>query len=342
MDYFVKPIDSLSRLINDKAAKLYELWNGLSLEKINIPETAVAYFMACHGERTFFSVQTAAELLYRSISQKGKAVEELTIMDYGAGIGSLYLLAKMIGCKTVIYNDIIDDMKVGGKAIADYLNIPIDVYIAADHTKTIEILNQKGISCDIILSRNVVEHIYDLDDFYGKMAVGQPNALIYFSTTANYHNPAMLMFHHRLHKRYEKKYAPKRAQIISAAIKDIAPDALTAMVSATKGLAVKELDNAIDNFKKSKTLPNPGIHGTNTCDPENGMWAEHIIPKEEYQRIIESKGYKFTIKPAFWDTHYNSVVKNIFGKTMNTVSNALGNKHGLKTTAFIYVIAEKK
>src|ERR1700744_5660791 len=101
MDYFIKPVDSLSRLINDNAEKLYQKLESLPLEQLKLSKLTEAYYRACHDKRKFFSVQTAAELLYRSITLKGKALEEVIVMDYGAGVGSLYILAKMIGCKKV-------------------------------------------------------------------------------------------------------------------------------------------------------------------------------------------------------------------------------------------------
>jgi 2-polyprenyl-3-methyl-5-hydroxy-6-metoxy-1,4-benzoquinol methylase len=342
MDYFVKPVDNLSRLINEKAEKLYLSLKELPLEHLDLSELSKSYFKGCHQQRNFFSVQTAAELLYRSIILKGKPVEETIIMDYGAGVGSLYLLAKMIGCKMVVYNDIMAEMTDAAEKVANYLKITIDLYITADHSGTIEQLNEEGISCDIILSRNVVEHIYDLNDFYKKMSAGQPDALIYFSTTANYQNPAMLLFHKRLHKKHEQVFMPVRKKIISSKLNAISSDELERLAIATRGLAMQDLDNAIEMYRVNGVLPNPDIHYSNTCNPENGVWSEHILPVEDYEKIIATKGYNLTILPAFWDTHYSSALKNIVGKMMNFLTGLFGNKGGLKTTAFIYIIAEKK
>lgn len=342
MDYFVKPVDNLSRLINEKAEKLYLGLEKLPLEQLELSDLSRSYFKNYHQQRNFFSVQTAAELLYRSIKQKGKSVEDVIIMDYGAGVGSLYILAKMIGCKMVVYNDILEHMTDAARAVANYMGISIDLYITADHSGTIEQLNKNAISCDIILSRNVIEHIYDLNDFYKKMSVGQPNALIYFSTTANYQNPAMRWFHKKLHKRHEETFIQTRKTIISSKLNSISGDELERLAIATRGLAMQDLDDAIEMYRVKDILPDPDIHYSNTCNPDDGVWAEHILPLKEYEKIITTKGYNLTILPAFWDTHYSSAIKNIIGRSMNFLTGLLGNKGGLKTTAFIYIIAEKK
>lgn len=342
MDNFIKPVDDLSALIERQAQVLYQKLFDLPVQELNLPTVALNYYVGKHHDRKFFSVQTAAELLYRSVKLKGKPLEELVIMEYGAGMGSLFLLAKMIGVKTVVYNDIMEEMSEAAGIISKYLKIPIDIFITGGHRETLAQLNAKKIQCDIILSRNVVEHIYDLNDFYYSMSTDQPNALIYFSTTANYQNPAMLWYHKKIHKRFEQEYLPKRKVLIQKALGQLPEPELETLALATRGLAMDDLEKAIQEYKQRKTLPDPNRFYTNTCDPENGLWQEQIIKVEDYKNIIEPKGYQLTVLPAFWDTHYNSGLKNVVGKTMNFFTGLLGQKGGLTTTAFIYVIAEKK
>ncbi len=342
MDHFIKPVDELSRLIEEKAKILYSKIFDLPVKEFNLPDFPLKYYIACHDKRKFFSVQTAAEILYRSIMHKGKALDKLVIMDYGAGLGSLFLLAKMIGVRTVVYNDILEDMTNSAKIISNYLGIPIDLFISGDHRHTVNELKKNNLECDIVLSRNVVEHIYDLNDFYRSMAEGQPNALIYFSTTANFQNPAMMSYHKKLHAGYEKEYCPKRKSIIQQKLPGIDEATATRLAEATRGLALQDLDQAIEDHKLHHTFPDPSIHHTNTCDPETGLWQEHIIPVSEYKTIVESKGYRLTVLPAFWDTHYESAGKNLFARAMNWLTGVLGPKKGLTVTAFIYIIAEKK
>jgi hypothetical protein len=173
------------------------------------------------------------------------------------------------------------------------------------------------------------------------MSNGQKNALIYFSTTANHYNPGMVIFHKRMHQKMEVVYGAKRNDIVLKYFPELSVGEIDRISNATRGLAMEDLNKALNNYRLNKTLPDPDIHGTNTCDPENGNWAEHFIPISDYKKIIESKGYKLTVLPAFWDTHYSSFLKNIFGKTMNFITKILGPKGGLRTTAFIYIIAEK-
>lgn len=342
MDPFLKTEDELSTLINTQAAKLFEMNQTLPLDELELPGISDYYFKKNHNARPYFSIQTAAELLYRSIKAVRKLPQDVVLMDYGAGVGNLYLLAKMIGCRQVIYNDIVEEMTQGAEIIANKLGIKIEKYITADHLNTLRILDQERIQCDIILSRNVVEHIYDLQGFFSDMYRFQPNALLYFSTTANYHNPANRIYHLHLHKKFEsEQFAPKRKEIIKRLLPDLADNKTNVLVAATRGLACKDLEEAVKRFGENGKMPDPSRFGSNACDPENGMWIENLLTINQYKKIIEPIGYELEVLPAFWDTHYDSKIKNMLGKTMNLFTKMLG-KRGLWTTAFIYLVIRRR
>src|ERR671913_194489 len=99
MDIFLPQKDELSRNIQQNAADLLARLQSLPVESLGLPYHCLEYFRSSHFKRLFFSIETSAHLLYRSIILTGKPVSETVIMDYGAGVGTLYMLAKMIGCK---------------------------------------------------------------------------------------------------------------------------------------------------------------------------------------------------------------------------------------------------
>lgn len=342
MDKFLPYNDSLAKQINSEAEKFYWQLKNLQIDSIGLNGWILDYFKKSHVFRTFFSVQTSAELLYRSIKYLGKTPEDATVMDYGAGVGSLYLLAKKIGCKKVVYNDIIPEVKNAGELVAKALGIKIDEYILGDHISTLEQLKEKNIECDIVLSRNVIEHIYDLKDYYAAMMKYLPNALHFSSTSANYHNPITLYMHKKMHRKVENEYIKDRIKYINEHFPEITENEIHKIASQIRGLAGKDIHLAIENYKKDGKLPDPSIHGTNTCEHIHGIWAEHIIPESEYKRLLEPLGYYVEIIPGFWDTHYSKGYKNLVGTFFNSLSKFFGKSFGMKTSAFIYVILQKK
>ncbi|MHA4844302.1 methyltransferase domain-containing protein [Flavitalea antarctica] len=341
MDTFLPQRDNLSRTIQEQAAVLLERLTVLPVEKLGMPYHCLEYFKSSHFKRLYFSIETSAHLLYRSITLKGKPVHETVIMDYGAGVGTLYMLAKMIGCKTVIYNDHLEDWKKSAMLIANAIGVNIDEYIVGDVQNTLENLATKNIQCDIITSRNVIEHIYKLDTFFSTVYSYQPGALIYSSTTANYHNPASHIKHILWHRKWEKYFLPQRKALIREKIKSISERDLLRLAKATRGLALQDFDNAVKAYQDNGTLPDPSIHHTNTVETGSGVWFEHLLPFDTYRKLVSSAQYDLFFEPGFWDTHNTSKAKNLLGKVLNPVVRASG-KSGIKLAPFIYVIAVPK
>lgn len=339
MNIFLPIKDELSKLINEKANYLYEKLLTLPVDEIEMIDNIKSYYINRHIKRLYFSVQTASVLLYDSLKLNNKPYSEVVIMEYGGGMGSLYLLTQLIGCKTVIYEDISADMTSAAQKIAEYLNIPIDHYIVGDHNYTLKYLKEHNIECDIIISRNVIEHIYNLEDFYKQMAKFQPNAILYFSTTANIYNPAMRWYHRYVHKKFEKRYKPQRADIIKKHIPNLKNDEVNKLAAKTRGLAVEDLEKSILEFKNTGIYPNPNKFYSNTCDPSNGAWEENLIKESDYKRIIEQNNYALSYFGAFWDTHYTNSFKNLITKSLNSLSKLVGKKYAAYVTPFVYIVA---
>ena len=337
MDHFIRPDDRLAALINEKGKDLYARLKSLDVQQLGMPAQCLEYFRKSHFHRLFFSVETSAHLLYRALKKSGKAPESCVVMDYGAGVGSLYLLAKMIGCR-VIYNDLLEPWKISAELIANACSVSIDEYIVGDIDTTLDSLAAKDISCNIITSRNVIEHIYKLEDFYESIHKRQPAATVFSSTTANYYNPAAHLQHIRWHRKCERRYLKERAAMIKQILPDISRDDERKLARATRGLAVNDLHNAIATFSKG-VLPVPTRFYTNTCDPSNGVWAEHLLTFEQYRHAINERHFKVTFQPGFWDTHYSSSLKSAMGRAFNRVI-AKGGKKSFRLAPFIYVIAE--
>lgn len=330
---FLTVTDELSRVIQEQASVLYQKLNVLDADRLGMPDNCLAYFKGSHHKRLFFSIETSAHLLYRSITRSGKTLQETIIMDYGAGVGTLYTLAKMIGCKKVIYNDHLAEWKQSAQLIARAIGVEVDEYIVGDIGDTLKILEEKNIRCTIITSRNVIEHIYRLDLFFKAIASYQPEALVYSSTTANIMNPATRAQHLAMHRKWEKVYCDMRGKMIKAQVPQLSAGEQERLAIATQGKAGEDIRQAVRNYVENRQLPDPRIHRSNTCHPDTGVWVEHLLTFEEY-RSLAAPEYSVSFEPGFWDTHYSTTWKNLLGKTLNRLSS-------LATAPFIYVIAER-
>jgi 2-polyprenyl-3-methyl-5-hydroxy-6-metoxy-1,4-benzoquinol methylase len=341
MDKFLPFDDDLGRLIDSAATDLYDRLIKVNAEKLGMPEHCLAYFSSSHTKRLFFSTETSAHILYRSIRLAGKSSSDVVLMDYGAGVGTLFLLAKMIGCNKVVYSDHLEDWRLSAELIANAIGVKIDHYIVGDIDECLMQLEQLNIQCDIITSRNVVEHIYKLNKFYALLYEKQPHAIIFSSTTANKKNPGATIKHILWHKKWEKIFRGKRLVAIERQSPGMAPFRRQKLAKATRGLAVDDLKDAIENFRKTGKLPDPSVFGSNTCDPSNGVWAENLLSLRTYRNLIDERKYAVSFAPGFWDTHYKINYVNSAARMLNRIISK-GGSLAMMLAPFIYVIARPK
>ena len=162
---------------------------------------------------------------------------------------------------------------------------------------------------------------------------------MYSTTTANYHNPAMHMYHIYFHKKWEKKlYYPQREKEIKKLYPAVSTSQLKQLAVLTRGKAQQDFVNAVTGFMNGEKIENDPSLRSNTCDCITGVWNEHLLTRKEYAGIIGGAGFKMEYSPGFWDTHYNSTVINMLVACLNKIISLTGNR-GVLISPFVNVIA---
>ncbi len=337
---FLKEKDEHGLLINEKANHLYATLRNIDVERLEIGPDFKNYFIQHHlGNRLFFSLQNSAGILYHSIKKNGCKPADINFVDYGAGLGTLYLLAGMIGLKRVIYNDYLPEWKTAAAAISEALQIKIDAFITGDIDAVLNEAENAGFRYHIIASRNVIEHIYSLPAFFNQVYVHNPNAVVYSTTTANFQNPVMRLHHYRIHTKIEfQQYLPYRKKYIQELWPGISGEQLDKLAALTRGKAKEDFTHAINSFKQNQPVTAVPFLRSNTCLPDSGYWCEHLLSKNEYLLIGKEAGFTIDYLPGYWDTHYRSALMNFIGRTMNVLIGIFGKK-GCWFSPFVNIIA---
>ncbi len=340
---FIEPFDDTASLINDKANILYQKLLVLDISDADIDEFGKYYFTNHHtGKRLIFSIQSSAYIIYNSVKQHNKPVQETSFIDYGAGLGTLFLLAGMVSFKKVYFNDYFPQWADYAKIICDKLDISIDDFISGDIDAVIDYCKANNMHIDIVASRNVVEHIYKLRDFYSKLYQSGITTLCYSTTTANYHNLAMRLKHYWHHYQVEKKqYRKQRTAHIKELVPAINNTDLNALVNLTRGRAFTDFSNAVDQYFKKQPIPAVEFLYSNTCDCTTGVWAENLITRQNYSDIIQQSGFTFEYTAGFWDTHYKYGIVNLITGLLNRIIKMSGKK-GYWFAPFVNITASKK
>jgi 2-polyprenyl-3-methyl-5-hydroxy-6-metoxy-1,4-benzoquinol methylase len=333
--------DSWSAQIAREAALLEAQLKSINVNTLPLDPHFRDYFRQHHlGKRVRYSLQNSAHILYDTVQLAARSPQELTLVDYGAGLGTLYLLAGKLGFKQVWYNDYLPEWAAAARVIAEAVQTNVHQYVTGGIDLLIQAAEQEESLLHIIASRNVIEHIYSLEDFYQRIAAHHPHAIVYSTTTANYHNPVMRWKHRQLHRFTEQTYyLSRRAERIKTWWPKATSEQIQTLVPLTRGLNQPDFQQAVKQFQHTHQLPIlPSNLYTNTCDPDTGYWCERLLPERDHRTLAEAAGFQFACTAGYWDTHYSNLFLNGLGITLNALRPIMG-RHQKMVVPFINLIA---
>jgi 2-polyprenyl-3-methyl-5-hydroxy-6-metoxy-1,4-benzoquinol methylase len=338
MRIFLKKNDNLAQIINEKCNLIFHLIANTDVEALDIDPFYKWYFKKCHTERPFFSLKTSAKLLYDAIKISGKPYYEVSLIDYGAGVGSLYVLAKMIGCKNVFYNDYDAKFAQMAMEIDTIFGVKMDDYIVGDSDITFKQMREKGYKLDLVMSRNVIEHIYDLENYYLDIASNYPNAIIVSSTTANWNNPLAHIQHVYIHLKNRSKMIEAKKEFLTKKYNLKDSNEIDKAIGNIATAGGPKLEEAMEDYLKNKIKTQFPSNYTNICN-EYGVWGENLLPYQTHKRL--AKDYDVDIKPGIWDEDYSFRLASFISKFLNFVISKVGYL-GNFMSSYIILVAKPK
>lgn len=327
-------------LIKNAISKLDRKLQKVDVSSLNISEYNQRYLQD-YIDNFYFFMPLYEQLLQKVLLKLNKPIEESTFIDYGGGCGILSFLAVELGFKTVIYNDIYEVSTNDVKAISKKIDASIDHFITGGIHELTNYINANKISIDMISSFDVLEHIYDLKDWFsGVKNIPKPFSLC-FMTSANGKNPYINRRLKKIHKKAEymgskkengwkerdanKPFLEIRKEMIAQNFNDLTDEKILNLAKNTRGLFG---DDILNYCKKYVNLDNvkPAInHPTNTCDPLTGNWAEHIIDLNELRKIIGNKNTVVTFSNSFY-SYSNNKILNIPKQILNFLMRIFGSQ----------------
>jgi hypothetical protein len=280
-----------------------------------------------------------------AMSQEMSASHE-AFVDYGGGHGMLACLAKESGFPRVIYNDIFDQCCKDARVLAEHLNCPADEYICGDiHTVHGSLKVSRPASCTLA-SINVIEHIYDMDDFI-KVAssISDGPMTMVLSTSANPLNPIVRRRHFRQHREWEltdgphkssypmdsvKAFRSIRREIIQKCAPELSDADVEAMTAATRGLRKDDIEKCVRQFKETRRILVEPNHPTNTCDPLTGSWQERLLDVSTVCRELEAQGFSTTVLAGYYNDTAAHAVKRVAARILNHAISFSGGWNGAR------------
>lgn len=169
----------------------------------------------------------------------------------------------------------------------------------------------------MILSDDVIEHIYDVEYFIKRLPeLSDDCCTIVMSSSANPYNPRIVRNLKKIHHKAEfedrdpyfghkerdalESYYKIRKQIIEENASDLSPFEVEEITKRTRGMIERDIIKIVDSYKISKVLPPEPEHPTNTCDPYTGNWAEHLMDIYQLKNQLSNLGFRSKILPGYY------------------------------------------
>ena len=292
-----------------------------------------------------------ADVLDKTRQYADKPASQVSLADFGAGNGLLGIFAKFCGFKKVFLCDVDADFIEAAQVVAGILNISIDGFTTGDIDKLQVVLKNETI--DAMVGTDVVEHIYNLDDFFAGVKAMNNNMVTVFTTASNPDNFIKV----RKLKKFQVKdewvggdpgdfvlagsqkheaFLVMREKIITSSFPEITAAEIKQLAMLTKGLKQEDILHVVKSYLTTGLLPVIKTDSTNTCHPITGSWTERILPIDSYRKIYAKQFFALEVHNGFYNA-YSAGSK----KYLNFIMNFLVTLTGRIAAPFITLIGFK-
>lgn len=341
----------------DKAIKnLHEKISILDIDSLTISAYNRRYFKD-YVNNFYFFMPLYKQLLYKSISKLDKPIGESVFVDYGGGCGILSFLAVELGFKEVVYNDVYEVSTNDTKEIANRIDCNIQHYITGDIKGFTSYIHKNNISIDLLCSFDVLEHIYNLKEWFKEFKKIKGSFSLCFMTSANASNPYINRALRKIHYKAEYKGSLKkngwkerdsntsfleiRKQIITRNFPNLDKKKVAILSKQTRGLYKPDIIEKVKGFIDNDILEYHIKDKTNTCDPMTGNWAEHIIDLKSLKSNIIDINHEVRYTNSYYSYSKNKLF-NIPKFVLNKMSSVLGDENLFFSPSYTLEVKVKK
>lgn len=280
-----------------------------------------------------YVTQCNAFILHHILNGLDKPIQEITIVDHGAGLGFFSFLVKKLGARCISH-DLSEEYLDGIKTIGTKLNLAPDEYVLGGTEALATFVLQNNIHIDGIGSRNVIEHIPDYREFFKTLnSFLKSPCNVVITTSANMHHPMVKKIHEKIHAQYELVGSGMdmddptineaqcgikiRSALIQTHFPILSSDEVKRLAILNRGFTEALIVQRIENYIKTGILPTPHSDPTNTCDPYTGTWVERLVSIQDYKNAAVQHQFEFKHLSGFYSTSYSAWYKNMMGLFLN-------------------------
>jgi 2-polyprenyl-3-methyl-5-hydroxy-6-metoxy-1,4-benzoquinol methylase len=276
-----------------------------------------------HGH---YFVTIYSKVLEKGVANAPKKVVDIQLLDYGAGVGLLGIFASYCGVKKVSINEMDPVFLAAAAKLSDHFNRKEIVFIPGSLASDFD--SALWGKPDVLVATDVIEHLYDLDDFVSCCVSINREMSMVFTTGSNPANFWKVSRLQKLQWRDEwqgnaeenddvlagyghEAYRSMRKKIIQSFDPSLTLNEVENLVDNTRGLIKKDIHEAVSHYVKYGHLQKTTDDSYNTCNPETGSWTERILPFEAYDLIFNKHHLSVRYESGFYNTDKKGLKKAI-------------------------------
>jgi 2-polyprenyl-3-methyl-5-hydroxy-6-metoxy-1,4-benzoquinol methylase len=318
---------------------LIEKLRGLDLNRLNLSDYSKNYLNFLIDD-VWETLSRFEQVIREATSHSPKEISQMNVVDYGGGTGLLSLLAKEVGFKSVVYNDIFEGSCRDVEVLADACSLKLEAIVQGDARDLVDYLNANLSKTDLIVSYDVIEHVYDVkENFLAFSRLNVTPAAIIYGSGANIQNPFYARQVSKVqlsveNQDREKSYGHKisdslksymniRKEIIRQISSNLNENELEYLARSTRGLIKSDIENSVNDYLLHGNLNYQITHPTNTCDPISGNWCEHLLDFKWLISTAHSVGYRANISKGKYSPN-RLTKRNILRSSFNIASHVSG------------------
>ena len=309
------PIDPACLLKLDEAAeRVVQKLQALNARMLPLSDEGKQWVLNMQMESTEImkkNLHLVAWALYPNCDFKN-----MVFVDHGGAFGLVSFFAKQLGFSFVVYNDIYEPLHQQAQILGETLGLPADAYIRGELRDVCSFLNSNPRGLCALVSVNVIEHVYDIDELLEVCSRLSPaGATLVLSTSANPFNPLVRRRHQRHHNQYEyedgvhegfvlpqshRAFYKVRFDIIGELAPSLPESDRRRLASATRGLHRSAIQDCVKSYQATGKIEVEPDHPTNTCDPMTGCWEERLLDVGAVVDKLSTLGFSVRLSGGYY------------------------------------------
>lgn len=272
-----------------------------------------------------------------AVKASAKPPSSLTVLDFGCGNGFLGMFARHYGFKKVWLCDVAPDFLEAAVKTAAAARIEISGFIQGDINTVQDYFRAQESRPDLVLSTDVIEHVYNLAHLFGGIKLLNPDMISVFTTASNpFNSKKVKELQKAQHKDEWEGYGElpnevlaqkglsalsffeQRKNIIRSAFRELPDKTVEELARCTRGQAGSDIISSVNGYLETGKLPTPLRDKHWVCDPYTGSWTERVLPIEAYHQIAARSGFALSWTNGFYNATAKKFLLSFFIKGVNT------------------------